>query len=145
MFGDDSVESLLKTRSPIVVFDGKCNLCSSVVKFTLRHEEGERFSFAPITSDVGSELMARFDYNPDDARTFVIVDNGDIYDRSDGAIRLLKGLESPLPLLGTLLKLVPKLLRDRGYQLIADSRYKLFGRKDSCMVPETEFKNRFLD
>lgn len=145
MFGKDSVETILKTKTPVVIFDGKCNLCSTVVKFTLRHEEEERFNFAPIESDIGQELLDRFDYDMDENDSFVIIDKGDIYDRSSASVRLLKGLESPLPLLGTFLKLVPKYLRDKAYRVVADSRYKLFGKRESCMVPEKRFKSRFLN
>jgi predicted DCC family thiol-disulfide oxidoreductase YuxK len=43
------------------------------------------------------------------------------------------------------IKLLPTPIRDFFYDIIAKNRYKWFGKKDSCMIPSKEIRNRFLE
>jgi predicted DCC family thiol-disulfide oxidoreductase YuxK len=42
-------------------------------------------------------------------------------------------------------EIVPKFIRDAVYNLVANTRYKWFGKKEECWIPTRELKARFLD
>ena len=41
--------------------------------------------------------------------------------------------------------LVPGPIADLAYRIVARNRYRIFGRHDHCMVPPTNWRERFLD
>ncbi len=131
----------MEQQRPVLLFDGVCNLCNGVVSFTL--ERNEDFRFAPLQSEEGKRLLEQHGFESD-LETFVVVDNHRIYTRSGAVIRLLERLGGGWKIAGKILKLVPRTLRDLGYLAVAKSRYRVFGKKDECMVPSGEARERFL-
>lgn len=130
--------------SPIILFDGVCNLCNGLVRFLIRRDPDGRFRFAPLQSDVGQELLERFDLPTDTLETFVLVEDGECYTKSTAALRTARHLGGVYALL-SYLRFVPRPLRDAVYDLVAASRYRVFGRKDRCMIPSPDVEDRFLD
>ena len=43
------------------------------------------------------------------------------------------------------LRCIPRAVRDLGYRVVARTRYRVFGRYDTCPVPSAETRERFLD
>jgi predicted DCC family thiol-disulfide oxidoreductase YuxK len=130
--------------APLVVFDGVCNLCVGSVKFVLAHESAPTLTFASIQSARGSRLVRELGFDPDDAKTFVLVEDGVAFVRSDAAIRLARYLRPPWPWLSAL-RVIPRPIRNWGYDRIAANRYRWFGRREACMMPTPELKRRFVD
>lgn len=130
--------------NPIVVFDGVCNLCNNVVKFIIKRDKRNQFRFASFQGKKGNEILKHFRLNENDTNSFLLIQGDKIYFRSGGALRVLKKLGGWYSLLYAFI-IVPKFLRDPIYNWVARNRYKWFGKKDSCMVPTTELKERFLD
>ncbi|RZI70590.1 MAG: thiol-disulfide oxidoreductase DCC family protein [Pseudomonas sp.] len=126
----------------LVIFDGVCSFCERSVQFILRHETGPGLRFAPIQSNMGARMARDHGFDPDDARTFVLVEGGRAYVRSAAAIRVACHLRWPWRVLAAIW-IVPRPLRDWAYDRIAANRYRWFGRKDSCMVPTPEQMRRF--
>jgi predicted DCC family thiol-disulfide oxidoreductase YuxK len=127
----------------VVLFDGVCNLCNGSVRFIIERDPRARFQFAPLQSPVADRLIgARVDRAslPD---SIVLVDDGRLYVRSSAALRIARGLRFPWPLAWVFI-VVPRPLRDWVYDLIARHRYAWFGRRDECMVPTPQIKDRFL-
>lgn len=135
----------LDFEDPIVVFDGMCNLCSGVVRFILDHEENSRLKFASLDSETGEKIMKDHNLDPDNPDSFVLYSEGVIYEKSEAALRVMKYLEAPLPLLSKIIRVIPKFLRNLIYEIISESRYKIFGKKDKCMKPPSSYSERFLD
>ncbi|MFB6213808.1 MAG: thiol-disulfide oxidoreductase DCC family protein [Candidatus Nanohaloarchaea archaeon] len=129
----------------LVLFDGLCDLCSGLVRFTIARDSEERFRFAPLRSDTGKDILDEVGVDAGELETFVLVEDGQAYTRSTAALRLLKGLGGGWRIAAYLLEAVPKPLRDLGYSLVARIRYLLFGRRESCMVPSPVIKDRFLE
>ncbi len=129
---------------PVLLFDGVCNLCNGLVRFVVRFDVEGRFLFAPLQSDVGQELLERHDYSTDDFDTMLLVEGGECYEKSTAALRVFRGLDGPWPLLYPLVSL-PAGLRDRVYDLVAENRYRLFGKKEACPVPEPDIRERFAN
>lgn len=139
------VISIIMTRSldNVVVFDGVCNLCAHSVKFNLSHEENQILRFAPLQSPAGERLMKVLGFDPNDAKTFVLIADGRAYVRSDAAIRVSRYLSGAWKLLWVL-KIIPRPVRDWAYDVVAKNRYRWFGRMESCMVPTPELRSRFI-
>ena len=140
----DADEQIDTTEGPILLFDGVCNLCNGFVQFVLRHEAGERFRFASLQSDVATEILEGYDPDAADLDSVVLVEDGQCYTRSTAALKVARHLEPPYRL-GRFFIYAPRILRDAVYRLVATSRYRVFGKKDRCMVPSEDTRDRFLD
>ena len=127
----------------LILFDGVCVFCSSWVQFVLRHDRDRRFSFLPIQSERGRALAVRLGIDPDAPKTNAVLLDGQIWLRSDAALKVLGALPSTRWLAG--LRVIPRPLRDAVYGLIARNRYRIFGRSETCMVPSPEDRARFLE
>jgi predicted DCC family thiol-disulfide oxidoreductase YuxK len=131
----------------IVLFDGVCNFCNSTVNFIIEHDKAGYFKFAPLQSDAGVSIAdehglgTRMDDIPD---SVILVEDGRAFTHSTAALRIASHLGSPLSWL-SVLKVVPAPIRDWAYKLFANYRYRLFGKKDQCMIPTPKVKERFLD
>jgi len=128
----------------IVIFDGVCNLCEFSVNFIFERDSSGQFYFTPAQSPLGASLLKRFGINTSRLDTVVLVRDGKAYTRSAAAIEIAARLDMPWNLL-TVFKAVPESLRDMLYDLIAQNRYQLFGKKEACMLPSEALRKRFLE
>lgn len=128
----------------IVIFDGVCNLCTGAVRFILAHEAAPVLWFAPLQSMAGARLLRQYGFDPEDARTFVLLAEGRAFSRSDAALRLLSFLRPPWSLL-RVARFIPRPMRDWAYDRVARNRYHWFGRRTECLVPTPELRARFLE
>jgi predicted DCC family thiol-disulfide oxidoreductase YuxK len=127
----------------ILVFDGVCVLCSWGVRFVLKHDRKKQFRFAAVQSDAGRSLLIAHGMNPDDPVSFLLLEGGAGYTDSDAVIRVLSHLGGLWRLAG-MLRFLPRRLRDSGYRWIARNRYRVFGRREACLVPSPEIADRFI-
>jgi predicted DCC family thiol-disulfide oxidoreductase YuxK len=115
--------------SPFVLFDGYCKLCDRTVHFLTRLDKNHALQFISLQSPAGQTYLDQYHLPKDKFDSFVLIENGRAYERSTAGLRVLKYLRFPWPLLGVL-RVVPRPLRDWGYQLIAHNRYRWFGRAE---------------
>lgn len=127
----------------VLLFDGVCNLCNSSVQFILARDPKAKFRFASLQSDEGQALLQEFEDRPSDLSSVVLIEDGQLYARSDAALRVARQLSGGWPLLYAFIVL-PRALRDAVYNWIARNRYRWFGKRDSCMIPSPELRSRFL-
>ena len=127
----------------ILLFDGVCNLCNHTVQFIIKRDKGAKFKFAALQSDIGQALLKKYDLPLKDFESFVLIRKGNYYQRSSAALQVAKVLGWPWRLFYIFI-LIPKFIRDFFYNIISNSRYNVFGRQDSCMIPSPELKERFL-
>lgn len=132
----------MTTTGPVLLFDGVCNFCNSTVHFILAHEARPEIRFASLQSDVARETV-RARGLPGDISTIVFIDGDRAWIRSAAVVQVLRRLRLPWSLLA-ILWVVPRPLRDAGYAIFARLRYRLFGRRDTCMIPTPELRARFL-
>ncbi|MEJ2483585.1 MAG: DCC1-like thiol-disulfide oxidoreductase family protein [Gemmatimonadota bacterium] len=128
---------------PIVLFDGVCHLCHAAVRFIIATDREGTFRFAPLESDLGRRLSdGRFEdgAEPD---SVLLVDDGDLYEGAEAALRIARRLGPPWSALG-ILRIVPRSWRERLYASVARRRYRWFGRLDHCPVPDPDLRERFL-
>ncbi|WP_248736283.1 thiol-disulfide oxidoreductase DCC family protein [Neobacillus rhizosphaerae] len=127
----------------IILFDGVCNLCNSSVQFIIKRDTKGNFKFASLQGATGQKLLEKYGLNTD-INSFVFIENERIFVKSTGALRVCWNLNGSWKMLSAFLVL-PRFIRDFFYEIIAKNRYKWFGKKESCMLPLPEWKNRFLD
>jgi predicted DCC family thiol-disulfide oxidoreductase YuxK len=126
-----------------VIFDGVCNLCNSTVQFIINRDRKKRFSFTPFQSNIGQDVLKQFGLPATNQLTVVYVKKGVPYMKSKAVLKILRDLGRCWNLLYALI-IIPSFIRDLVYDIIAKSRYRLFGKRDSCMVPTPEIMDRFL-
>jgi len=128
----------------ILLFDGVCNLCNGFVKFILKNELYKEVHFASLQSEIGVEQLKRFDLlYSDQIDSIVLIKKNVAYIKSDAIIEVSKILKSPYRYL-SIFKFLPKKLRNSIYDFIAANRYWLFGKEESCWLPDKSLKHRFL-
>lgn len=127
----------------IVLFDGVCNFCNGAVQFLIARDPAGIFRFAALQSEVGRELLRGCELPVEAPETMVLLEGGRCYVRSDAALRIAAHLGGAWPLLGVL-RVIPRVLRDRLYSYFAAHRYAWFGRSEACLVPTAELRARFL-
>jgi predicted DCC family thiol-disulfide oxidoreductase YuxK len=135
--------------NPVVLYDGWCPLCVGTVRFLVRADRAGLFRFASLESAPACRLLETCRSDPDDldaartASTVALVDRGRLFVMSDAALRIAARLPLPWSSL-VVLRVVPRALRDRAYRAVARRRHEVWGRLDSCHVPEPADLDRFL-
>lgn len=127
----------------IILFDGVCNFCNFWVNFIIDRDKKDLFRFAALQSEKGQELLERFRMDSNSLDTFVLIEDKKVYTKSTAALRISRNLMGIWKFLYFLI-LVPKPFRDFIYTLIAKNRYKFFGKRDTCRIPNEEDKKKFL-
>jgi predicted DCC family thiol-disulfide oxidoreductase YuxK len=128
----------------VVLFDGVCNLCNWSVQFIIKHDPNAYFKFASIQSPAGQRLLQKLRVNPEEIDSFILVEEPSWSVRSDAALGVAKHLSGSWPLV-TVLRIIPRGVRDWGYNLVAENRYKWFGKPNSCIMPSKELLARFVE
>ena len=127
----------------IVLFDGVCNFCNSSVQFIIRHDKSNALKFASLQSNTGQELIAKYNI-PKDVDSVIFIDNGNAFIKSEAALRIADNFGGVWKMM-RILKVIPAFIRNLFYDIIARNRYKWFGKKETCMIPSPEIRNRFMD
>ncbi|HEX4368095.1 MAG TPA: DCC1-like thiol-disulfide oxidoreductase family protein [Rhodopila sp.] len=125
-----------------VLFDGVCVLCSGWFRFVAARDKAVRFRFTPIQSAYGRSLAIRLGIDPDHPETNAVIIGGVVYLRSDSAIQILRCL--PGWSWSAALLAIPRVLRDSVYSVVARNRYRLFGRTETCMIPDADLARHIL-
>lgn len=131
-----------KTNPPVILFDGVCNLCSAWVRFVARWDEGRRYRLAALGSPAAARLLERNDAGSTDS--VILIEEGRTFTESEAALRILAGLGGVWSLT-RVARLVPRPVRDVVYRWVARNRYRWFGRKDRCELPDAGLRERFLE
>jgi predicted DCC family thiol-disulfide oxidoreductase YuxK len=128
--------------NPIILFDGVCNFCNSSVNFIIEHDKKGYFKFAPLQSEIGKSLVEKFGLSEVDS--IILVENEKAYTHSTAALKFIKHLNG-IWKFAYILIIIPRPVRDFFYKLFAKNRYRLFGKKEACMLPTPEVRQRFLE
>jgi predicted DCC family thiol-disulfide oxidoreductase YuxK len=130
-------------RYPIVVFDGKCVLCSRSARFLMRIDRHKRFRLLAAQSELGAALYRHFGLDPANYESVLLVADGCVWIKSESAIRIGQRLGLPWSL-ARIARLAPCPLRDGVYDLIARNRLRWFGSREVCYAPQGDEGERFL-
>jgi predicted DCC family thiol-disulfide oxidoreductase YuxK len=134
---------MVENLNGIILFDGVCNFCNTSINTIIRFDKKKYFRFAPIQSDMGKFLMQKYGLDPVKFDSVILVDDEKAYVFSSAILHIARKLGG-IYSLAYIFILVPKFIRDPLYKFIARNRYKWWGKKESCMIPTPELRNRFL-
>jgi len=134
----------------IVFYDGICGLCNRLVQFLLKRDRHDRLRFASLQSDFASRVLSRHGIDPKDLDTVHVVENYQqsnerVLDRSDAILRASRELGGIWKLAASIGRIVPRGVRDLFYRFVANNRYRVFGKYETCILPEPRHRAKFLD
>jgi predicted DCC family thiol-disulfide oxidoreductase YuxK len=127
----------------IILFDGVCNFCNSSINFVIERDPHKKFKFAPLQSEAGEKIQQQFNLDTTKLDSVLLIKNGKVLSKSTAALYIAKELKGLWPLLFVFI-IMPPFLRNAVYNYIAKNRYKWFGKQDSCMMPTSDVRSRFL-
>jgi predicted DCC family thiol-disulfide oxidoreductase YuxK len=154
---------------PILLYDGVCGLCNRLVQFILYRDRNATFRFAALQSPLAARILSSHGKDPADLDTVYVVLNhgpsaapGDpnetkapasassqpnesLIARSDAVLFILDQLGGIWSPIAFVLRAVPRSIRDWAYGFVARTRYRIFGRYDTCPLPTAVTRARFLD
>jgi predicted DCC family thiol-disulfide oxidoreductase YuxK len=133
----------LPKNKGIVLFDGYCNLCSWSVQFIIKRHQKDYFRFASLQSATARQIRDRLKIPLNSTESVVLIENESAYYRSTAALRIAKNLTGLWPLSYSLI-IVPEIIRDYIYTVIAKNRFKWFGKRTECYLPKKNEQQLFL-
>ena len=136
--------------NPIILYDGVCGLCNHLIQFVLKRDRNDRFRFAALQSEFAGDVLRRHGVNPALLDTVYLLLNYSqpeerLASRSDAGIQVLAELGGVWRALASIVKHLPRWIRDKIYNLIARNRYQLFGKYQTCQIPDEKYRGKFLD
>ena len=127
----------------VILFDSICKLCNAWCQFIIKYDTQQRFKLCSVQSPEGQSILKHFNMSTDHFDTMLYVEGGKYFDKSDAFLHIVNKLGLPWRSL-YVFRVIPKGIRNWLYDRIALNRYLLFGKYDSCMLPNKENENRFL-
>lgn len=131
-------------KYPVILFDGVCNLCCGSVQFIIKRDKKKQFRFASLQSGFGKNVLHQFELNENNINSFILIKEGKLFTQSTAALKVAKQLSGAWKLLYCFI-IVPSFIRNYIYSVIANNRYKWFGKKEACWLPDEDMKSLFLD
>ncbi len=129
---------------PLVLFDGVCNLCDETVQFLIKKDTNQKLYFAALQSQIGQKWLTHFGLSTQEFDTVYLIYEGKFYAKSDAILKAFELMGNHWSHL-SYLKFLPLFFRNFVYNWISQNRYKLFGKKNECMIPTPEIRTRFLE
>ena len=140
------MDSTAQIESPILLFDGVCNLCIGAVNFIIDQEALKNYKFASLQSQFAQRLLrekklpsAHMEIN-----TIYLFTDDQIFQKSAAVFKIVNSLSWNWRWI-YLFSFLPSIITDFFYDLIAKNRYLWFGRQEKCKIPSPELAERFLD
>lgn len=129
----------------IILFDGVCNLCDSLVQYVIKKDKKDVFRFVSLQSELGQTILNHIGINPNHIDSIILYEPGiSYYYKAEAAFRIAKIL-GKIFTLTTIFRLLPSRFSNLMYDYVAKNRYKWYGKKDACMIPTPEIKAKFLE
>lgn len=131
-------------NNQIILFDGVCNLCNSFVQFVIKRDKQSKFKFGSLQSAEAVKILRDLNFENQKLQTVIFIMDDVIYTRSTAVLKIARQLGGAWKFCYVFI-IIPKSLRDWIYNKASKSRYKMFGKRDTCMIPTPELKSRFLE
>jgi predicted DCC family thiol-disulfide oxidoreductase YuxK len=134
----------------IVLYDGVCGLCNRLVRFVLKNDRNDVFRFASLQSKLAEQILVRHRLRSESLETvYVVLDYGlaeeRLLSRLQAVVYMLQQLGAPLVYVSVILRVLPAPIQKFLYGLIARNRYRVFGRYETCPLPDSATRSKFLD
>ena len=138
------IERLVEHGWSVMIFDGECVMCSGAVRFLAERSRGRLLAFSALQSKAAQRLLATLPEPGAVERTLFVVTPEGVLERSAAVAHLLTRMRAPWPLVARALRAVPERLRDGVYDLIVRNRFRVAGRRATCMLLDERQRRRFV-
>ena len=131
----------------LIFFDGVCSLCNSSIDFILKRDKKNIFLFTSLQSEEAKEVIISHNYPEEKIKglsNIVYLRKGKIEVKSKAILYILwdlSGFFKPT-ILGLI---IPTFMRDWLYDIVSKNRYKWFGKRETCRIPNSQEKEKFLN
>jgi predicted DCC family thiol-disulfide oxidoreductase YuxK len=129
----ESLPPRVSASDRVVLFDGECVMCSAGATFLLRVDKRRIFTLGTVQSPEGSAILAWHGLPTKTYTSFILCEGSRHYAKSAAFVRVVARLGFPWNLVAALW-VVPRPVRDWLYDLVAKNRYRLFGKREHCIV-----------
>ena len=129
----------MSERKKVVIYDGLCGLCNGTVSFLLKADKKKIFFYTPLQGEYVKTLD--IDSSID---SIVFDDEGEVTMKSTAVLKIFSSLGG-LWHLTKVFYILPCVVRDYLYDLVAQHRYKIFKKREQCRLPTKEEASYFLD
>ncbi|MDL5511883.1 thiol-disulfide oxidoreductase DCC family protein [Arenibacter sp. M-2] len=134
----------MNQNKKIILFDGVCNLCNNSVQYVIEHDKGDAYRFAALQSEIGKKLVAERGIDASLVDSIILIEPGvAYYTKSTAALKIAQSFGGVWQL-ASVFEWIPEKIRNWVYDFIAKNRYKWYGKKEACMIPSPELKEKFL-
>ncbi|MFI2743187.1 thiol-disulfide oxidoreductase DCC family protein [Zhouia sp. PK063] len=136
----------MNKQHSIILFDGVCNLCNGAVQFIIKHDKNDDFRYAALQSEIGKQLIEERRIDVAKIDSIILIEPGvAYYIKSTAALQIAYKFGGLWKVSIFFEKVVPEKWRNAIYDFIAKNRYKWFGKKEQCMIPNASLKSKFLE
>jgi predicted DCC family thiol-disulfide oxidoreductase YuxK len=120
---------------PIIVFDGECIMCNGFIQWLISKDADQKIRYTYLQKQEHSPYP--------DLDSVLLYNKGKVYIYSDVSLEAATYLHKPYIYL-SVLKYIPRFIRDAIYKVLAKYRYRIFGRYDTCMIPQADQRHLFI-
>ena len=124
----------------IVFFDGVCNLCSNLVQWLIKRDKKGVLFYAPLQGETAKGVLMDEKWQKRDSIVFYI--DGKFYSKSSAVLKIFSQLGFPYSI-SVLFFVFPRFVRDFVYDWVAKNRYRWFGKKTECWLPDANLRSKF--
>lgn len=129
----------------VVFFDGVCNLCSESVQLIIKNDHKNQFKFSSLQSEFAQKTLTNKNITEiSDSRTIILLTNNNTYTKSSAVLRIARYLKFPFNLLYIFI-IIPPFIRNAVYDFVSKNRYRWFGKKAECWIPDETLKSKFIN
>jgi len=126
----------------IIYYDGFCVLCNNFIKWVVATDSKKKIKISIIGGEHYNKLLLN---NPQikDIDSVIYENDDGVFFKGEAVRKIIQDL-STNKIIHMASNVVPLFLLNFYYNLVAKSRYKIFGKHDVCPMPPPEWRERFL-
>ena len=128
-----------RVKERIIVFDGICGLCNKSIDLLMKLDTQKHFRYTSLQGKFVKTLGIAQDID-----SIIFYEDGILYYKSTAILKILRSLGG-IWIIGNIFYLIPNVIRDFIYDIIAKYRYKIFGKRESCRMPKEGEEELFID
>ncbi len=128
---------------PRCVMDAHCALCAHGARWIARRDKRSEFRIIPLQSELGRALMVHYGMDPDDPISWLYLEDGNAFSSLRAFVRVARRIGGVWHVV-RLLNLLPRAVQDPLYRFVARNRYRMFGRRDLCAMPDPNVQRRLM-
>lgn len=124
----------------VIVIDGYCNICSKFYQFIVKYDINNKYKI----SDFDSLFSKQNNLELKKINSIVLVKKDKSILKNSQALKSIFYNIPKLKPIYYILKITPEFISDFAYKTIANNRYSLFGKRESCSISSKK-NNKFIN